>query len=89
MLSILPALHAQGPGPDVVSQAFGYAGSGGFLLVAVALFALNVIPLVWVARDAKTRAVDGADFWIALVLFFSVLGLAAYLIWRPRGRDDA
>lgn len=89
MLSILPRLHAQGRGPDVVSLAFTSAGSGGFLLVAIALFLLNVIPVVWVARDAKARAVDGAEFWIALVVFFSVIGVAAYLICRSRGGRDA
>jgi hypothetical protein len=55
-------------------------------MISILLFFLNVIPLIWVAKDAKARAVDEADFWIALVLFFSVIGLVTYLFSRPKGR---
>lgn len=88
-LSALPTLHAQGQSSATVSHAFTRAGVGEFVIVAVVLFLLNVIPLVWVARDTKRRGVDAADFWIALVLFFSVVGLGAYCIcrpWRSRAR---
>jgi hypothetical protein len=68
-----------------VSQAFAWAGGGVLLIGSIALFILNLIPLVWVAKDAKIRGVDEPDFWIALVLFFSVIGLAGYLICRPKG----
>jgi hypothetical protein len=85
LVATLPSLHAQGPGTDSVGQALGFVGSGRFLLMAIAVFALNLVPLAWVARDARIRGVGQPDFWVALVLFFSVLGLVGYLIWRPWG----
>jgi hypothetical protein len=85
LLATLPSLHAQGPRTDSVGQALGFVGSGTFLLMAIAVFALNLVPLAWVARDAKTRGVGQPDFWVALVLFFSLLGLVGYLMWRPWG----
>src|SRR5258708_2055176 len=58
---------------------------GGTILIIVAsivlsfvYFAINIAILFWMAKDAKSRGMDGA-MWIFLVLFTGVLGLAIYL----------
>jgi len=84
-LSTLANLHAQSQTNDHASNAFACTGCGPFLMISILLFFLNLIPVVWVANDAKARGVDEADFWMALVLFFSVIGLVTYLFSRPKG----
>lgn len=84
--STLANLHAQSQNTDNASNAFACTGCGTFLMTSIVLFVLNLIPLIWVARDAKARDVDEADYWIALVLFFSVIGFGFYLLCRPKGR---
>src|ERR1700743_913383 len=62
------------------------AGTGGLMiLLPIALIALNIGLLVWVARDAKARGLDSAVLWMALVMFTSVIGLIIYLMARPQG----
>ncbi len=48
------------------------------------ILAVNIAILFWVAKDAKSRGMDGA-MWIFLVLFTGLLGLAIYLFSRPQG----
>lgn len=55
------------------------------ILIPVAILALNIALLVWVARDAKSRGMDSAVLWMALVMFTSVIGLLIYLLSRPQG----
>lgn len=55
------------------------------ILIPVAIFALNIALLVWVARDAKSRGMDSAVLWMALVMFTSVIGLLIYILSRPQG----
>jgi magnesium-transporting ATPase (P-type) len=59
----------------------------GFLVVfvVVALLALGIFLLVWVARDAKNRGVDNPVVWMVLVLITGVIGLVIYLAVRPSG----
>jgi hypothetical protein len=54
------------------------------ILLGVITLAVNIAILFWVAKDAKSRGMDGA-MWIFLILFTSVLGLAIYLFSRPQG----
>ena len=42
--------------------------------------------LVWVARDATARGMDGPVLWMLLVLFTGVFGLLVYVLSRPQGR---
>ena len=65
--------------------AAGMAACGGCLFFWVALFVLNIALLVWVARDAKNRGMDGSVIWMLLVFFTSVIGLVIYLFARPQG----
>jgi uncharacterized membrane protein YhaH (DUF805 family) len=81
-------LQTRPPGADAgACAACGTcgAGMGGMAFVAIAVFVLNIALLVWVARDAKSRGMDGAVLWMALVMLTSVVGLGIYLMARPQG----
>ena len=56
----------------------------GSIAAAVLGLVINVAILFWVAKDAKSRGMDGA-IWIFLILFTGLLGLAIYLFSRPQG----
>ena len=63
----------------------GTAGLVGLVCVTpLVIFLLNIALLIWVARDARARGVDGA-LWVCLVLFTGPLGLVIYLAQRPAG----
>lgn len=47
--------------------------------------AINAAILFWLAKDAKSRGMDGA-MWLFLIFFTGVIGLAIYLFSRPQGR---
>lgn len=82
VLMALPAA-AQNPG-DAAGAAF-CAGCGTlFVMVPLAVIALNIAMLVWVARDARSRGLD-PGMWIVLVLLTSFIGLIIYLSARPQG----
>lgn len=65
--------------------ASGLACCGTFFFLIVAFVVLNVALLVWVARDAKARGMDGAAIWMLLVFFTGFFGLIIYLLARPDG----
>lgn len=85
----------QGPnrGPtDAEAAGAGIAAcascGGATILVVflvIAIFALNIALLVWVARDAKARGMDSAVLWMLLVMFTGLIGLVIYLLSRPQG----
>ena len=74
---------------DDASAAASAAGCGicgsFFLFFFLAIVALNIAILVWVARDAKARGLDNGVLWMLLVLFTGVVGLIVYLLARPQG----
>ena len=71
---------------DDAASAFGCFACGGTLIVIpLAILALNIALLVWVARDAKARGMDNAVLWMILVAFTSVVGLIIYILSRPKG----
>jgi len=74
---------------DDASAAAGAASCGicgsFFIFFLLALVAINVAILVWVARDAKDRGMDNAVLWMLVVFFFGLLGLIVYLLVRPQG----
>ena len=49
------------------------------------LIALNIVLLIWVARDAKNRGMDNAVVWMILVMFTGIIGLIIYIFTRPQG----
>jgi len=67
-------------------EAAGLACCGSFLFMIVAWFVISIVLLVWVARDAKARGMDGAAIWMLLVFFTGFLGLIIYLFSRPSGQ---
>jgi hypothetical protein len=56
-----------------------------FVIVIIAAIALSIALLVWVARDAKNRGMDGSVMWMILVFFTNFLGLIIYIFSRPQG----
>lgn len=71
-----------GSGED---SAAGLACCGTFFFLIAAVVIINIALLVWVARDAKSRGMDGAAIWMLLVFFTGILGLIIYLLSRPNG----
>ena len=67
------------------AAAGGLACCGTFFFLIAAAFVINIALLVWVARDAKARGMDGAAIWMLLVFFTGFLGLIIYLFSRPGG----
>ncbi|HJR53955.1 MAG TPA: hypothetical protein VJ982_09575 [Gemmatimonadota bacterium] len=61
------------------------AGIGVILFVFLAILAINVAILVWVARDAKARGMDSSVLWMILVMVTGPIGLVIYLYSRPKG----
>jgi hypothetical protein len=55
------------------------------IIVPIAILALNIALLVWVARDAKARSMDSAVLWMILVMFTGPIGLIIYILSRPQG----
>ena len=70
------------------NAASGLAGCGccgTFIFIPIAMLAISIALLVWVARDAKARGMDSAVLWMLLVFFLNVVGLVIYLFSRPQG----
>jgi uncharacterized membrane protein YhaH (DUF805 family) len=84
-LSTATALAQNDDGSAAASAAgCGICGSF-FLFFFLAIVALNIAILVWVARDAKARGLDNGVLWMLLVLFTGIVGLIVYLLARPQG----
>jgi hypothetical protein len=85
----LPAFLAQAgePGDAEACAVCGTCGLGMGVVLAIplAILALNVALLIWVARDAKARGMDNAVLWMILVMVTSVIGLVIYIYSRPKG----
>jgi len=77
------ALLQRGDAGAGAGAACGCLGFFGFVIIAV--IALNIALLVWVARDAKSRGMDSAVIWMILVMLTSVVGLIIYIFSRPQG----
>jgi len=62
------------------------AGCMGFIgLIFLAIFALHIALLVWVAKDAKNRGMDSPVIWMILVLVTGLVGFIIYILTRPKG----
>lgn len=86
-LAPLAVLVQSSPTPDsgAAAAAGCIACSGILLLLSLALIALNIAILVWVARDSKARGMDSSVIWMLLVFFVGPLALIIYLFARPQG----
>ena len=72
-------------GEEAAGCAACGAMTGGVILIPIGIIALNIYLLIWVAKDAKARAMDNAVMWVILVAVLGVLGLGIYLASRPTG----
>jgi len=83
-------LAAQSRSGDDAAAAAGILGCLGCGAVALAipliLLIVQIVLLVWVARDAKARGMDNAVLWMLLVFFVPVIGVVVYMFSRPQGK---
>ncbi len=72
---------------DAAEDAAGFCAAcgGTLLLVGIALLALSIFLLIWVARDAKNRGMDNAVLWMLLAFFLGPVGFIIYYFSRPKG----
>ena len=70
---------------DALSSLIGCSACGGIIAIPIAIIALNIAMLVWVAKDAKARGMETPILWMLLVFFLSVVGLVIYIFSRPQG----
>ncbi len=88
-LALIYSVDAFGQNPNPAAPAAGCAvcsGCGGlFIVFWLAIIALQISLLVWVARDAKARGMDSAILWMLFVLFVPLIGILIYLFARPQG----
>lgn|ERR1035438_3202737 len=70
---------------DTASSVAACGLCGTFLFIPIVVIVLDVLLLVWVARDAKARGLDNGILWMLLVFFTSFVGLIIYLLARPQG----
>lgn len=69
---------------DVASGISGLLCCAFWCGLPILWFGINIAILFWVAKDAKSRGMDGA-MWIFLILFTGIVGVAIYLFSRPQG----
>lgn len=83
-LLLMPAAgRAQNDNP--AAGIAGCAACSGVLAIPIVAVVVNILLLVWVAKDAKSRGMDNAVLWMLLVFFTSLIGLVIYLLARPQG----
>jgi len=70
---------------DPAGTLAGCGCCGTFIFIPIALLALSIALLVWVARDAKARGMDNAVLWMLVVFFLNLIGLLIYVLSRPQG----
>lgn len=75
---------AQNPS-DAAANAAACGICGTFLFIPIVIVVLDILLLVWVARDAKARGLDNGVLWMLLVFFTSFVGLIIYILARPQG----
>jgi len=68
--------------PERADAGFTYVG----VMIFLAILAINIAILVWVARDAKARGMDSSVLWMILVMVTGPIGLVIYLYSRPKGQ---
>jgi len=84
---LLPvALLAQYDNNNPAAGCAGCLACGVFpMILAIAIIALHIAILVWVAKDAKARGMDNAVLWMILVVLTGLIGLIVYLLARTQG----
>lgn len=67
------------------NDAAACGGCGSILFIIIAIFVINIMILVWVAKDAKARGMGSPIGWLILVFFTGIIGLIIYYFARPSG----
>lgn len=82
-LCLFSPAHAQ----DVTDEeaAGACAACGGLTFFFLIILVVNILILIWVARDAKARGVSSPATWLILIFFTGLLGLIVYVFSRPTG----
>jgi len=84
-LLIAPLVVSANDLTDDEAAALGcMACGGGFITIIIVFFIINILILVWVARDAKARGMSPLG-WLILVFFTGFIGLIIYLLARTAG----
>lgn len=55
------------------------------IIVPILWFVINILLLVWLTKDAKTRGMDNPAIWLFLVFFFGFIPFIIYFFARPAG----
>ncbi len=87
MTQIVSLLQAQ---PEL-ERGHGGMGSlsvsiGSVDVLALLILVLQIALVIWVARDAKARGMNGPVIWMLIVFLMPVIGLLAYVFARPQGQ---
>lgn len=85
LLLLIPAGAFAQRNPDPAAGIAGCAACSFGLAIPIIILVLDILLLVWVARDAKARGLDNGILWMLLVFFTSFVGLIVYLLARPQG----
>lgn len=84
--ALLAAQSRSGDDAAAAAGLLGCLGCGTVLLaIPILVLIVQVILLVWVARDSKARGMDNAVMWIILVFVVPIVGFVVYLFSRPKG----
>ena len=86
LFPVMALAEARPGGPDgALGGACAGCGCLAALLFLLAVAALHIVILVWVARDAKARGMDSPVLWLIVVILTGLIGLIVYLFARPQG----
>lgn len=69
---------------EAASGVFGLLMCSMCFLIPLLYLGINTALLFWMAKDAKSRGMEGA-VWVILILFTGIIGFAIYLFSRPQG----
>ena len=72
---------------NVCFRPFGFFGNSWPGLLALVMFIVWVMVIVWVYRDAERRGMNGV-LWALLVFIGNLVGLLIYLIIRSENRPE-
>jgi uncharacterized membrane protein YhaH (DUF805 family) len=84
-LFALLGMHDTGIAMISTQDLTACGGCGTVIFIMIAIFVINIIILVWVAKDAKARGMGSPIGWLILVFFTGILGLIIYYFARPSG----
>ena len=63
----------------------GMACFGVFFVLPLIYVVLLILLIAWVARDCRSRGVDGSAVWVLVIFLTGPIGLIVYMASRPHG----